>query len=37
MHAALDINMPNYASAILTTNELVNSINSHATGDRVAS
>jgi nicotinamidase-related amidase len=27
MHAALDINMPNYANAILTTNELVSSIN----------
>jgi len=26
MHAALDINIPNYASAILTTNEIVESI-----------
>ena len=28
MHAALDINIPNYASAIVTTNEIVNSISS---------
>jgi len=28
MHAALDINIPNYASAILTTNEVVDSISS---------
>jgi ureidoacrylate peracid hydrolase len=28
MHAALDINMPNYASAIVTTKEVVNSISS---------
>jgi ureidoacrylate peracid hydrolase len=28
MHAALDINIPNYASAIVTTNEVVNSISS---------
>jgi len=26
MHAALDINIPNYASAILTTNEIVDSM-----------
>ena len=26
MHAALDINMPNYASAIVTTSEIVASI-----------
>jgi hypothetical protein len=26
MHAALDINIPNYASAIVTTNEVVGSI-----------
>jgi ureidoacrylate peracid hydrolase len=26
MHAALDLNMPNYASAIVTTDELVASI-----------
>jgi hypothetical protein len=26
MHAALDINMPNYASAIVTTKEVVDSI-----------
>jgi len=26
MHAALDINLPNYASAIVTTNEIVDSI-----------
>ncbi|HXX64509.1 MAG TPA: isochorismatase family cysteine hydrolase, partial [Bacteroidota bacterium] len=28
MHAALDINMPNYASAIVTANEVVDSISS---------
>jgi len=28
MHAALDINMPNYASAIVTTRELVDSLSS---------
>jgi nicotinamidase-related amidase len=28
MHAALDVNMPNYASAIVTTNEIVASISS---------
>lgn len=28
MHAALDINMPNYASAIVTTKEIVDSISS---------
>ena len=28
MHAALDINVPNYASAIVTTNEIVASISS---------
>jgi hypothetical protein len=26
MHAALDINMPNYASAIVTTKEVIGSI-----------
>ena len=26
MHAALDINMPNYANAIVTTKELVDAI-----------
>ncbi|MGB7572299.1 MAG: cysteine hydrolase, partial [Thermodesulfobacteriota bacterium] len=26
MHAALDINIPNYASAILTTKQVVDSI-----------
>ena len=26
MHAALDINIPNYACAIVTTNEIVDSI-----------
>jgi len=26
MHAALDINIPNYASAIVTTNEIVDSM-----------
>ena len=28
MHAALDINIPNYASAIVTTKEIVGSISS---------
>jgi len=28
MHAALDVNIPNYASAIVTTRELVDSISS---------
>jgi isochorismate hydrolase len=28
MHAALDINLPNYASAVVTTNEIVASISS---------
>jgi ureidoacrylate peracid hydrolase len=28
MHAALDINMPNYASAIVTTREIIESISS---------
>jgi ureidoacrylate peracid hydrolase len=28
MHAALDVNMPNYASAIVTTDEIVNAISS---------
>jgi hypothetical protein len=28
MHAALDINMPNYASAIVTTTELVDAMSS---------
>ena len=28
MHAALDVNLPNYASAIVTTNEIVDSISS---------
>jgi nicotinamidase-related amidase len=28
MHAALDINIPNYANAIVTTNEVVESISS---------
>ena len=28
MHAALDINMPNYASALVTTKEIVGSISS---------
>jgi isochorismate hydrolase len=28
MHAALDINMPNYASAVVTTREVVDSISS---------
>jgi nicotinamidase-related amidase len=28
MHAALDVNIPNYASAIVTTDQVVNSISS---------
>ena len=38
MHAALDINIPNYASAVVTTNEIVALVSSaHASelGDRV--
>jgi ureidoacrylate peracid hydrolase len=34
MHAALDINIPNYASAIVTTNEVVDSIASLCTSDQ---
>jgi ureidoacrylate peracid hydrolase len=37
MHAALDINIPNYASAIVTTNEIVDSISSLQTGGIIAS
>ncbi len=33
MHAALDINLPNYASAILTTNEIVDLISSVHTSE----
>ena len=28
MHAALDVNVPNYASAVVNTNEIVDSISS---------
>ena len=28
MHAALDVNIPNYASAVVTTNEVVASLSS---------
>ena len=28
MHAALDVNIPNYASAMVTTNEIVDSLSS---------
>jgi ureidoacrylate peracid hydrolase len=28
MHAALDVNIPNYASAIVTTNQIVDSLSS---------
>ena len=28
MHAALDVNIPNYASAVVTTNEVIDSISS---------
>jgi hypothetical protein len=35
MHAALEINLPNYASAIVTTNEIVDAIAS-LTGVAVA-
>ena len=31
MHAALDVNIPNYASAIVTTAEIVDSISSLST------
>jgi ureidoacrylate peracid hydrolase len=33
MHAALDINMPNYASAVVTTKEVVDSISSLQASD----
>jgi hypothetical protein len=36
MHAALDINMPNYASAIVTTNEVIQSISSLETLEKKA-
>jgi ureidoacrylate peracid hydrolase len=28
MHAALDVNIPNYASAVVTTNQIVDSLSS---------
>jgi ureidoacrylate peracid hydrolase len=28
MHAALEVNIPNYATAVLTTNDVVNAISS---------
>ena len=31
MHAALDVNIPNYASAIVTTDEVVDSLSSLST------
>jgi hypothetical protein len=34
MHAALDMNMPNYAVAIVTTNELAGSINEQTNSSR---
>ena len=34
MHAALDINIPNYASAIMTTNQVADSIASLSISDR---
>jgi ureidoacrylate peracid hydrolase len=34
MHAALDINMPNYASAIVTTKEVVESISFLSLGNQ---
>jgi nicotinamidase-related amidase len=34
MHAALDINMPNYASAVVTTNEVVNLISQQTQDSR---
>jgi ureidoacrylate peracid hydrolase len=37
MHAALDINIPNYASTIVPTNELVEAISELATSIRLAS
>jgi ureidoacrylate peracid hydrolase len=33
MHAALDVNIPNYANAIVTTNEVVEALSFH---DRLA-
>jgi hypothetical protein len=32
MHAALDVNIPNYASAVVTTREAVESISSRREG-----
>ena len=32
MHAALDINIPNYASAVVTTDEIVGAISSLSAG-----
>jgi hypothetical protein len=29
MHAALDVNIPNYASAVVTTNEVVEALSVH--------
>ncbi len=37
MHAALEINIPNYTSAIVTTNEVVDSISGPTTSNRLAS
>jgi len=34
MHAALDVNIPNYASAIVTTHQIVDSIASLCTSDQ---
>ena len=36
MHAALDINIPNYAGAIVTTDEVVDSISSPSTSGTIA-
>jgi hypothetical protein len=34
MHAALDVNIPNYASAVVTTNEVIDSVSSLQTGSQ---
>jgi ureidoacrylate peracid hydrolase len=37
MHAALDVNIPNYASAVVTTDEIVDSIVSLSAAGKVPS
>ena len=37
MHAALDVNIPNYASALVTTDEVIDSISSQSAAGKVLS